>query len=493
MPDLSTRRRFLVLAICCLSLLIVGLETTVLNVALPSLQEDLGASVSGLQWALDSYTLVLSSLLMLSGSTGDRIGRRRTFQTGLAIFVLASLLCSLAPNLGWLIAFRMLQGVGASMLNPVALSIVTNTFPDRQERARAIGVWSAVVGVSIALGPILGGFLVTTVGWRWIFIINIPIGLLAIVLTALFVPESKAARARRVDPVGQLLVVLTLATLVYAIIEVPHRGWNSPLVLGLLVVAVVSAVSLVLYEKRRVEPLLDVRFFRSAQFSGATLIAVCAFAAFAGCLFVNTLYLQNDLGLTPFRAGLYLLPMAVVVMVLAPISGRLVASHGTRPSLVLGGLGMTAGTVTLTFVDPSQPLAVLFLAYGLFGVGFGMLNAPITATAVSGMPPSQAGLAAAVTSTSRQVGTAIGVAVVGSVYTAHLGRLGSVPDAVSRVDAAHAGFWVVAGCAVLALVVGWGSSGAWARRSAERAAQRLAEPISPSPGSPDGATATAVR
>jgi EmrB/QacA subfamily drug resistance transporter len=472
MPDLSPRRRYLVLAICCMSLLIVGLETTVLNVALPSLQKDLGSSVSGLQWALDAYTLVLASLLMLAGSTGDRLGRRRTFQTGLVVFVIASGLCSLAPDLGWLIAFRALQGVGGSMLNPVALSIVTNVFTERQERARAIGVWGAVVGVSIALGPILGGLLVDTVGWRWIFIINIPIGLLAIGLTALFVPESKAARARRVDPVGQLLVILTLATLIYAIIEVPHLGWGSPLVLGLLVVAVLAAVSLVRYEKRRVEPLLDVRFFRSATFAGATLIAVCAFAAFAGFLFVNTLYLQHDLGLSPLRAGLYLLPMAVVVMLLSPISGRMVGQYGTRPSLVIGGLGMTAGTVTLAFVDPGRSTAVLFVAYVLFGIGFGMINAPITNTAVSGMPPSQAGLAAAVTSTSRQTGTTVGIAVVGSVYTARLG------DGSHLLEAAHAGWWVVAGCAFLALVFGVASSGRWARASAERAARSLA-------GSPD--------
>ncbi|MBT0768981.1 DHA2 family efflux MFS transporter permease subunit [Kineosporia sp. J2-2] len=494
MPELSTSRRYLVLAICCMSILIVGLETTVLNVALPSLQEDLGSSVSGLQWALDSYTLVLASLLMLSGSTGDRIGRRRTFQTGLTIFVLGSALCSLAPDLGWLIVFRMVQGAGASMMNPVALSIVTNTFPDRQERARAIGIWSAVVGVSIAVGPILGGFLVDTVGWRWIFVINVPIGLLALVLTALFVPESKAGRARRIDPVGQLLVIVVLASLIYAVIEVPHLGWDSPLVIGLLAVAVIAAVGLVAYEKRRPEPLLDVRFFRSATFSGATLIALTAFAAFAGCLFVNTLYLQNDLGLTPFQAGLHLLPMALVVMALAPISGRMVGAYGTRPSLVIGGLGMVAGTVALTFMEPGQPRVLLLGSYALFGIGFGFLNAPITATAVSGMPPSQAGLAAAVASTSRQVGTCVGVAVVGSVYTA---ALGADPDAASRLSAAHTGWWVVAGSALLALVVGVATSGKWARDSAERTAAGLAaESLTPESGttrSPGPDAAEAVR
>jgi EmrB/QacA subfamily drug resistance transporter len=479
MSELSSRRRILILMICCLSLLIVGLDTTILNVALPSLQHDLGASVSGLQWSIDAYTLVVASLLMLSGSTADRIGRRRTFQTGLALFSLASLLCSIAPGLGWLIGFRALQGIGASMLNPVAMSIITTTFTDRQERARAIGVWGAVVGVSIALGPILGGILVSGVGWRSIFLINVPIGVVGLILTALYVPESKALRARRIDPVGQLLVIATLATLVYAIIEAPRLGWGSALIVGLIVVAVVAAAALVSWELRRREPLLDVRFFRSATFAWATLIAVCAFAGFAGFLFVNTLYLQNTLGLSPLKAGLYLLPMAVMTVLCAPLSGRLVGSRGTRPSLLTAGVAMTAGTLVLTGVNAGTDRWVLFLAYLLFGIGFGMVNAPITNTAVSGMPIAQAGVAAAVASTSRQVGSALGVAVIGSVYTSRL--------ASGSITAAHAGWWIVAGSTVAVLILGIVSSGRWASVSAGQMAQRLAEAdMAPEPGGSGG-------
>src|SRR3954468_9743655 len=197
----TPRRRVLVVAICCMSLFIVGLDNTIVNIALPSLRTDLHASTSGLQWTIDAYTLVLASLLILSGSTADRVGRRRTFQTGLALFTAGSLLCSVAPGLGWLIAFRMIQAVGGSMLNPVAMSIITNTFTEPRERARAIGVWGAVVGFSLALGPLLGGVLVGTLGWRSIFWINVPVGVAAIVLAARFVPESKAAHARRIDPV----------------------------------------------------------------------------------------------------------------------------------------------------------------------------------------------------------------------------------------------------------------------------------------------------
>src|SRR3954453_19261054 len=219
--ELTQRRRMLILGICCLSLLIVGMDVTIVNVALNSIRDDLHASLTDLQWTIDAYTVVLASLLMLSGSTADRLGRRRVFQVGLTLFTVGSLLCSIAPSLGWLVAFRAVQAIGGSMLNPVAMSIITNTFTEPRERARAIGVWGGVVGISLALGPVLGGALVASLGWRSIFWINIPVGVAAVVLTAVFVPESRAARARRVDPVGQLLVLLVLATLTYAIIEGP--------------------------------------------------------------------------------------------------------------------------------------------------------------------------------------------------------------------------------------------------------------------------------
>src|SRR5215831_14165125 len=227
----------LVLAICCLSLFIFGIDSTILNVALPSIQRDLHAPVSGLQWTVDAYTVVIASVLILAGSIADRFGRRKVFQIGLATFTLGSLLCSLAPGLGWLVAFRMLQAVGGSMMNPVAVSIIANTFTDPRERARAIGIWGGVFGLSIAAGPVLGGLLVAGVGWRGIFWVNIPVGVAAIVLTALFVPESRAARARRPEPAGQLLVIVTLASLTYAIIEGPRAGWTSPVIVGLFAVA----------------------------------------------------------------------------------------------------------------------------------------------------------------------------------------------------------------------------------------------------------------
>ena len=465
-PELSQRRRLLVLAICCLSLLLVGMDVTIVNVALPSIRRDLDVSLSGLQWTIDAYILVLASLLMLSGSTADRRGRRRIFQTGLVLFTIGSLLCSLAPGLGWLIAFRMVQAVGASMLNPVAMSIITNVFTEPRERARAIGVWGGVVGISLGLGPVIGGVLVETVGWRSIFWINIPIGLAAIALTARFVPESRAPRPRRVDAVGQLLVIVALVSLTYAIIDAPRAGWTSPTTLGLLVLALAAIGTSLVYEPRRIDPLIELRFFSSAPFSGATVIAVSAFGAFSGFLFLNTLYLQEARGLSALQAGLCTLPLALMTLIFAPLSGRLVGSRGPRDPLLVAGAAMCAGALMLVDLDTGTSLVWVLASYLVFGLGFGLVNAPITNTALSGMPRSQAGVAAAIASTSRQVGAALGVAVVGSVLSS--GLVGPLTSGFAA--ASHPAWWVVAGCGLAVLGVGALTTGSWAIGTAARTA-----------------------
>ncbi|HEV7942536.1 MAG TPA: MFS transporter [Solirubrobacteraceae bacterium] len=459
-------RRMLILAICCMSLLIVGLDATIVNVALPSIAHDLHAPISGLQWTIDAYTLVLASLLMLSGSMADRFGRRRVFMLGLCLFTLASLLCSLAPNLQWLIVFRMLQGVGGSMLNPVAMSIIRNVFTDARERAQAIGLWGATVGVSFALGPVLGGALVESVGWPSIFWINIPIGLAALVLTLRFVPESKAARPRRVDPVGQILVIVLLASLTYAIIEAPSSGWLSARTLGFFAICAIATVALIAYERRREQPLLELRFFSSVPFSGATAIAVCAFAALGGFLFLNTLYLQEVRGHSPLQAGLFMLPIAGMTVICAPISGRIVGSRGARGPLIVGGCGMAISSAIMTSLSPTTPVWVLLLSYVIFGIGFGTVNPPITNTAVVGMPPSQAGVAAAIASTSRQVGQTLGVAIVGAL------AVGAATSAlaVHHLNLRDVGWWVVLGCGVAVLGLGVFSTTRRASSTAKRVA-----------------------
>jgi EmrB/QacA subfamily drug resistance transporter len=460
-------RPYLVLATCCMSLLLVSLDVTIVNVALPAIRTSLHASLSGLQWTIDAYTLVLATLLMLSGSLGDRLGRRRVFQTGLLLFTTGSLLCSLAPGLGWLVGFRVLQAIGGSMLNPIAMAIIVNTFHDPRRRAGAIGVWSAVVGVSMALGPVVGGVLVDTIGWRSIFWINVPVGLAAFVLTALFVPESRAARARALDPYGQLLVIALLGSLTYAIIEAPDRGWTSPVILGLFGVAAAAATALIAVELHRREPLLDVRFFRSVPFAGATMIAVAAFASLGIFLFLNTLYLQEVRGFSPVHAGLLTLPMAAMSALCGPVSGRIVAARGTRLPLILAGILSSCGALLLVPVTVHSPIGQLLAAYTLIGMGFGLVNTPITNTATSGMPRAQAGVAAAVASTSRQIGSCLGVAIAGCVVAG---------ATAARFSAASRPAWIlVVACGLLVLGIGTLSTGRWATGTAASARQALGE------------------
>ncbi|MEU7835354.1 MFS transporter [Nonomuraea sp. NPDC049129] len=468
-PGPDRRRRLLILAICCLSLFIVGLDNTIVNVALPAIQRDLHASVSGLQWIIVAYTVVLASLLMLSGSTADRFGRRRTFQTGLALFTLGSLLCSLAPSLGWLVAARALQAVGGSMLNPVAMSIITNTFTDPRERARAIGVWGGVVGISMALGPVIGGALVDWGTWQTIFWINIPVGLAAFVLCALFVPESRAPRARPMDPVGQLLVIVLLAGLTYGVIEAPSAGWGSGQTIACCGAAALALALLIPYELRRAEPLINPRFFRSVPFAGATVIAICAFASLGGFLFLNTLYLQDVLGYSALHAGLLTLPMAGLTVVCAPLSGRIVGGAGPRVPLIVAGGAMSVSALILTGLTADTPTWQLIASYVVFGLGFGMVNAPITNTAVSGMPSAQAGVAAAVASTSRQIGQALGVAVLGSLVAAAV----QGPWRTGFPQASHIGWWICTASGAVVLVLGILTTSRWARRTAEHTTERL--------------------
>jgi len=469
-PELSRPRRLLVLAICCMSLLLVSLDVTIVNVALPSIHRELHASLSDLQWTLDAYTLVIAALLMLAGSTADRLGRRRVFQVGLVTFSVGSALCAVAPSLEFLVAARVLQAVGGSMLNPVAMSIIRNVFHDPRERAQAIGLWGAVTGISTSLGPVLGGVLVDGPGWRYVFLVNVPIGLLAVVLTALFVPESRALRPRRLDPVGQVLVILWLATLVFAIIEGGRRGWTSPGILTCFAVALVSFAGLIIYELRRPEPLVEIRFFRSVPFSGASAIAICAFSAMGGFILLGTLYLQAVRGFSALHAGLYFLPMAVMMLVLSPLSGRIVGTHGSRWPMVIAGAFLCAAPLLLVGLDVDTSAGVVLASYLLFGAGMGLAGPPITNAAVSGMPSDQAGVAAAIASTSRQIGFALGVAVAGAVT----GAGAAEQFGPAFATATHPAWAISSGLGLVVLVLGALTSTRWALRTARRTAARLA-------------------
>jgi EmrB/QacA subfamily drug resistance transporter len=469
LPELSRKRRLIVLGICCTSIFLIGLDSTVVNVALPSIGWSMHAPVSGLQWIVDAYTLALASLLMFSGANADRFGRRRIFQMGLGTFVISSLLCSLAPSLGWLLCFRVLQAVGGSMLNPSAMSIIASTFTDGAERARAIGMWHAVFGVSMACGPVLGGLMVGTVGWRGIFWINVPIGLAAIALAALLVPESRAARVRRPDPVGQALVIVMLGALTYAIIEGPYAGWYSARIFGFFSLAVAALAVLLAYEPRRRDPMIELQFFRSVQFSGAAIAGVCAFASLGGFLFLSTLYLQDVRGFSPLSAGLRIAPMAATLAICAPLAGRLVAKGRTRIAMLIAGAALTLSCAELSKVTGAFPARYLFLAYAAFGVGLGMVNEPITYAAVSGMPKDQSGLAGGINSASRMVGLVLGVALTGSVLMAHM----HASMQSGFIAASRPAWWVLVGTGYGVLLVGALATSNWAKATAKRTAMRI--------------------
>ncbi|WP_328470718.1 MFS transporter [Actinoplanes sp. NBC_00393] len=405
------------LAICATSIFLVGLDTTIVNVALPSIGRDLRLGTADLQWTVDAYTLVLAALLITSGALADRLGRRRIFRLGLVVFGAGSVACALAPTMGVLVAARAVQGVGGSMLSPVALAIVVSVITDPRERARAIGVWAAVFGLSMAAGPILGGLLIAGLGWRWVFWANLPVIAIVLVLTARHVPESRAPKARRLDPLGQILLIVLVGASVAALIEGPRLGWGSPVLLAGYLVIVAAGVAFARVETRQAEPLIDLRLFRRPPFAAAAGGAVAVFAALNVTLLVGTLYLQQVRGLSPVAAGLVTLPMAIAATVCAPLAGHLVGRVGPRLPLRIAGVGLAVGGLLLIGLDDRTPMPLLLAAYLFAGIGVGFANAPITNTAVSGLPPERAGVAGGITSTARQFGAALGIALAGVLVT----------------------------------------------------------------------------
>jgi EmrB/QacA subfamily drug resistance transporter len=480
------RGRVIVLLICSSSLFITYLDSTILNVALPTLQVDLHASLAGLQWVADAYLLVVASLLMLTGSTADRLGRKRLFLIGLTGFGVGSLLCSVAPNTGSLIALRMLQGLGGSMLTPISLSIVRNTFTDHRERVQALGVWSGIFGVATACGPVVGGILVTEVGWRSVFWVNVPICAAMIVAAIRYVPESRAPKPRRVDVPGQLLMIALLGSLTYAVIQGPVSGWAAPQILALFAVAVLAAFTFALVERRQPEPLLELRFFRSHPFTGASAIAVLAFTVLGGFLFVITLYLQEVRGDSPLRAGLSLLPATIVMAAAAPVSGQLTSRRGPRIPLIASGLLTAAAMALLLGLAPGTSYLRIAVALAVLGAGLGLVNPPITNTGVSGMPPAQAGVASAVISATRQIGSVLGVAVMGDLVTTGVrSGMAAGQTRAAALSAATHGPWALAlACGLAIAAVGYLTTTARAMATARAVAtapERVAASSRPAP------------
>src|SRR3954468_15089591 len=364
-------RRWWALGVMCLSLLVIGLDNTILNVALPALVRDVHASTSSLQWIVDGYTLVFAGLLLTAGSLGDRFGRKGALSTGLALFCIGSAASALAGSSTTLIFTRAFMGVGAALIMPATLSLLTNVFHDPTERARAIGVWAAVAGAGGAIGPVLGGFLLQHFWWGAVFLINVPVTIVALVAGRFLLPASKDPSAPRLDPVGAGLSILGLVSVLWAIIEAPAKGWTAPSVVIGLLVGLVLLAGFVVWELTCDHPMLDVRFFRNRRFTAANASITMVFFALFGASFLITQYLQTVLGYSALEAGLRMLPMAAVMLVVAPLSPRIVEHVGTKV-VVGGGLVLVAlGLGIASQVPVTNGYPHLLVSMGILSMGMG--------------------------------------------------------------------------------------------------------------------------
>ncbi|MGW1738276.1 MFS transporter [Nocardia sp. NPDC001965] len=440
---------------CCASLFLSSLDTSALVVALPALQADLGLDVAGLQWVVVANALARGSTLFLAGSLADRFGPRRVFRTGVVLFGAASLLCFVSSGFAELIVWRVAQGIGGSLMTPASISLLTGVFQNPVTRSRALGTWSATAGVSTALGPVIGGLLVAVVGWRSVFLICLPFAAL-VVIALRWVPESPVPRLRRrIDPAGHLSIAATLFLLTFALSGGAREGWLSATTLLALCAAAVSVAIVVRVEGRAVDPVLDLRVFRRPQLRGAVLTAGFSYFCLTGMNFVNTLYLQQVRGYSPWEAGLMALPLTAGTLVAAQVSGRLLGRYGPRKPVLLAFLFLiTAMAALASMASTTSPIGWILVAFALLGIGMGMANPPATSSAVAALPRERAGSASAITSTSRQVGMNLGTAVLGAITVSVAGFLArpgqvSAHDFTSGMRIAYA---ATAAAAVLALL-----------------------------------------
>ncbi|HEY5154952.1 MAG TPA: MFS transporter [Acidimicrobiales bacterium] len=417
LADRIYARRWWTLAVLCLSLVVIGVDNTILNVALPTLVTDLGATTSQLQWIVDGYTLVFAGLLLTAGSLGDRFGRRGALSIGLVIFGFGSVLSALSGSAGQLIATRCVMGIGGALIMPATLSIVTNVFTVPTERARAIAIWAGFSAMGIAIGPLAGGYLLEHFYWGSVFLVNIPIVIVALIGGRLFVPTSKDPSAPKLDPLGAVLSIAGLTALLWTIIEAPAKGWTSPATLVGFAVAVVVLGAFIAWELHSDHPMLNVSFFSNARFTAASLAVTLTFFALFGSLFLLTQYLQSVLGYSALAAGVRIIPFAVVMMALAPQSAKLADRFGTKLVVAAGLLTVATGLAVITQVEPSAGYTPVFFAFVIMATGMALTMAPATESIMGSLPRDKAGVGSAVNDTTRQVGGALGVAIIGSVYS----------------------------------------------------------------------------
>ncbi|MBA2568540.1 MAG: DHA2 family efflux MFS transporter permease subunit [Actinobacteria bacterium] len=447
-------RKWWTLAAVAFGLFMIMLDNTVVNVALPSIGRDFDTGLSELEWVVNGYALTFGVLMLTGGKLADLLGRRRIFIVGLAIFTLASLACGLATSAEFLIGARVVQGVGSALMNPATLSIIIATFPPRQ-RGMAIGIWAGVSAMALAIGPLLGGLITDHIDWSWVFFINVPVGITGIVVARLVIDESRDSSAvQRLDLPGLAVSAIALFALTYGLIEANQRGWTSPLILSLFVIAAVGIVGFVLLEQRQRVPMLDLSLFRDPTFAGANAVMMLVGLAMFGVFLFVTLYMQNILRYSPTKAGAAFLPMTILIVVLAPIAGKLSDRIGSR---WLMGAGMALVSLSLllnTRLDAASSFWDILPPLMVGGAGMGLAMTPTTAAAMGSVPVDKAGVGSAVLNSMRQVGGSLGIAILGAIIASYITVEPPDPRAQAQfLGGFHTALYVAAAIALVGALV----------------------------------------
>ncbi|MFE5109274.1 MFS transporter [Streptomyces sp. NPDC056663] len=411
----SRSNRAVLLAVTCLGQFMVLLDNTIVGAALPDMQHRLHTQLTGLQWIVDAYVLLVAMVLLSGGVFADRFGRKRVYLTGVAVFTAASVLCSLAPSLGWLVAGRVLQGIGAAALSPASLALLAAAFPVPQERVKAIGLWAGFSGIGLAAGPVAGGVLTEAFGWPAIFLVNLPVGVVLLLVGLRSLEETRNPSAPAIDVPGTVLSVLGVGTMTYGLIEGGARGWTSPLILGSFTAAVILLAAFVAVEARRIAPMLPLRLFGQRLFTVSnTAMIVVGFALMGSSFFFSQFFVYVQ-GSSILRAGLQTLPVSLAMVIVSPYAGRLAARHGFR-TVVTTGLSLAGlGLLALGMVHADTGYGNVWWRLGLVGTGFALTMSPLTGAAIQAVSPQEGGLASGISSTTRQIGAVLGVALLGAV------------------------------------------------------------------------------
>jgi len=425
-------KRWWVLGVLCLSMTIIVMDNTILNVAIPSLINDLDATNSQVQWIIDSYTIVFAGLLLTTGSISDRFGRKGALQVGIVLFMLGSALSALASSATYLIVTRAFMGIGGALIMPSTLSLLTNTFRDPKERGRAIAIWAGFSGVGVALGPVIGGLLLEHFSWASVFWVNVPLGAVALLAGIFLLPTSKESKSDRLDPIGSILSMLGLGALLYGIIEVPAKGWSNHEVQAGFIVGVLAVISFVAWELRTDHPMLDMRFFKNPRFTAANMAVTLTFFAMFGSLFLMAQYWQFVHGYTALQAGIRLIPYAAGMMIVAPMSARVVERIGSKRVMTIGLCTVTLALLLMSLLRRDTPYAIAILPFILMSAGVGFTMPPATESIMGSLPRDKAGVGSAVNDTTRQMGGAVGVALIGSVVATIFA--GKVDGVAARFD-----------------------------------------------------------